>query len=236
MNRSLPILTLTAASLLAGCSDNDSNAIIPEPQEPEMATFEVTVINLTAAQPMSPVAAYLHNGTASGWRFGQAASVELEQLAEAGDGSGWLSRATDNGAFATASGDGILMPGASQTLSLTLETGNTLMLTSATMLVNTNDAFAGINGWDLTDLAVGDSMTVTLPVYDAGTEANSELAATIPGPAGGGAGFDSSRDDVDFVARHPGVVGNQDGAADSALDGRHSFDAPVARLTVMRSQ
>ncbi|BDY03388.1 spondin domain-containing protein [Ferrimonas sp. YFM] len=234
MKRTLT-LGLMATALLVGChDDDDDNSTAPPP--PEMVSFEVTVTNLTAAQPMSPVAAYLHDGSVAGWQFGEAASEPLEVLAEGGDGTDWLAAATAAGAGITAAGEGILPPGMAQSLTLTLEAGQGMRLTSATMLVNTNDAFAGINGWDLSALAVGQSMTVNLPVYDAGTEANSELAATIPGPAGGGAGYDATRDDVDYVARHPGVVGNQDGFAESALDGRHKFDAPVARLTVMRTR
>lgn len=231
------LIGLTAL-MLAGCDDDDDNSPAPKPEPRATAEFTVTISNLTAAQPLSPLAAYLHDGSASGWSFGQAASVGLEQLAEAGDGSEWLAMAKSQGAYYSASGDGIVGPGASDSVTLTVYADqlSDIKLTGAGMLVNTNDAFAGINNLDLSGLAVGDSLTINLPVYDAGTEGNSELAATIPGPAGGGAGFDAMRDDVDYVARHPGVVGNQDGYGESALDGTHKFDAPVARLSVIRQQ
>ena len=102
------------------------------------------------------------------------------------------------------------------------------------MLVNTNDAFAGKGGIDLNALALGEQVTMNLPVYDAGTEGNNELAGTIPGPADGGEGFNAARDDVNVVSRHSGVVTNIDGYADSVLDESHRFDTPVARLTVRR--
>jgi len=70
--------------------------------------------------------------------------------------------------------------------------------------------------------------------YDAGTEANSETAATIPGPAAGGEGYNSTRDDRDTVGGHPGVISADDGLTGSALDASHRFDNPVARITITR--
>ena len=72
-------------------------------------------------------------------------------------------------------------------------------------------------------------------VYDAGTEANTEEAATLV-TAPGGEGFNAERDDVDFVAMHPGVVGNQDGLTNSALTGAHRFDNPAVKITVTRTE
>jgi len=69
------------------------------------------------------------------------------------------------------------------------------------MLVNTNDSFTGLNAWDLSKLAVGDSWSTNVGVYDAGTEINSELLGTIPGPADGGDGtdFNAMRCEVTWV-------------------------------------
>ena len=80
----------------------------------------------------------------------------------------------------------------------------------------------------------GRSHVYYLNGYDAGTEANDALAGTIPGSADGGTGFDAMRDDVDFVAMHPGTVGADDGYADSVLEGSHKFDGPAAKLTITR--
>jgi len=101
--------------------------------------------------------------------------------------------------------------------------------------VNTNDAITGINGASIADLQPGESMTWRAIAYDAGTEANTELAAHIPGPAGGGEGFNAARDDVaDRVAMHSGVVGQDDGNAASDLTGQHRFDNPVAEVRIER--
>ncbi|MCV6038334.1 spondin domain-containing protein, partial [Escherichia coli] len=79
-------------------------------------------------------------------------------------------------------------------------------LSLASMLVNTNDAFVGETGLSLKALAVGESYEMNMNVWDSGTELNDELAATIPGPAGGGEGFNSTRNDMnDAVAFHAGV-------------------------------
>jgi hypothetical protein len=74
-----------------------------------------------------------------------------------------------------------------------------------------------------------------LPVYDAGTEANDEEAANVPDPAAGGEGFNASRNDVDWVRIHPGVISSEDGLTGSALIGSHRFDNPVIKLTLTRT-
>ncbi|MBY6186213.1 spondin domain-containing protein [Marinobacter hydrocarbonoclasticus] len=233
MKYAMMLLGLSVPFVLTGCPDDDDDIVVTPPPV-AMATYQLTVTNLTAAQPMSPLAAYLHDGNVSGWQIGESASTGLEQLAESGDGTEWLMEAENAGSLANGSGNDILMPGMSQTLELTLESPDAVALSLATMLVNTNDAYTGIDGLDLAALMAGDSMMRTLPAYDAGTEGNTELAATIPGPAGGGAGFDATRDDVDFVARHPGVVSADDGARSSTLRAHHRFDGPVAKLVVTR--
>lgn len=51
----------------------------------------------------------------------------------------------------------------------------------AGMLVNTNNAFTGINAMELDDLKAGQIRVVYTYALDAGTEAKSELVGTIPG-------------------------------------------------------
>jgi hypothetical protein len=102
------------------------------------------------------------------------------------------------------------------------------------MLVNTNDAFTGVNGISIGGLFPGESMTVYALVYDAGTELNSETAASIPGPAGGGEGFNAGRADRNFVAMHSGVVTVDDGLLTSTLNESHRFLTPVAKITIAR--
>ena len=200
------------------------------------ASFEVRIVNQTLGQPFSPIAALAHDANTGAFSVGQPASAGLELLAEAGDNSQFLA---DSGAASMVSGTAPVGPGGSDTLTLELN-GNdvgAMQLTVMTMLVNTNDAITGINGANLGSMAVGDSVTYSTIAYDAGTEANSERAETIPGPAGGGEGINAARDDIrDQVTMHGGVVTIDDGLDSSGLLQLHRFDNPVARITVTRTQ
>ena len=89
---------------------------------------------------------------------------------------------------------------------------------------------------DVSGLAIGDNISMMTVSYDSGTEANSEAMGSIPGPADGGEGYNSSRDDVDYVALHPGIVSMDDGLTTSVLSAEHKFDNPVMKITIRRTQ
>lgn len=228
------ILSLTL--LLGACSDDDDDEemmVEPDPTPmPVNVSYEVSVTNLTYGQPMSPIGVALHS-EGQLWMVGESASAELEQMAEGGDNSALLALSVVN---ASTSGDAPFGPGATQTVTVTIEDTTDSKLSLVSMLVNTNDAFTGLTAMDLSSLAVDSPQTWTLGVYDAGTEANSELAGTIPGPADGGTGYDAERDDVDFVAKHSGVVTMDDGLSTSVLTQAHRFDNPAIKLTITRKQ
>ena len=200
--------------------------------EPVAATFEVAIANTTHAQPLSPPAVLLHNATVVAWQVGSPASEGLEVLAESGDPADLIDQST---VVDSAVGSTNIAPGDSVTLTVEGEL-NDLFLTVAAMLVNTNDAYTGTAGWYVGMLEIGQSEQFLAPVYDAGTEANTESAATVPGPAAGGEGFNAARDDVNFVAHHPGVVTLADGLPSSALEGIHRFDNGAMLVTVTRTQ
>ncbi len=230
LNKKASVITATimAASLLSACGSSSD-----DDDEVSMMSYDITVTNLSSNQPLSPIAAKLHGSSFSAWQVGTMASLALEELAEGGDNTSLLALSD---AYSSVSGAGAIGPGSSETV--TIESGeySDINLTLVSMLVNTNDAFTGKTKLDLSDLAVGDMQTHYLPVYDAGTEGNSELANTIPGPADGGEGFNMARDDVDYVARHPGVVGVDHGYSESVLNSTHGFDSPVALFTITRTQ
>jgi len=58
-----------------------------------MAAFDVTVANLTNAQPLSPIAVIAHRDGYSAFAVGSPSSVGLEQMAEGGDNSALLAEA-----------------------------------------------------------------------------------------------------------------------------------------------
>lgn len=216
---------LALAGVLTGCGSSSDST-------PAVQTYEVTVSNLTHNQPLSPLAVLLHSKQTHLWSIGSAASVALEDLAEGGSNAALLALQND-GLEGSASGQGLIMPGTNETVTLSIS-GNVsdAYLSLATMLVNTNDGFSGVTGFEVSDLSVGASRALTLSVYDAGTESNNELVNTIPGQMG--EGFNAERLDSNKVSRHPGVVGNDDGYADSVLTSSHKFDNPAVSLTITR--
>lgn len=233
---------LAAPLLLAACGGSSSNSNntppVPAPTTPEVPTmiFEISATNLTVAQPLSPLAAFIHGSSQRIFAVGEPASAELEDLAEGGDNSSLLA-AVD--ALVSAGGEGALPPGGSTTLTLEIqiEDSSDLSFSAVTMLVNTNDAFTAVNAADVSTLAVGESIRLRTPSYDAGTEANTESAESIPGPAGGGVGFSAERDDIaDQVTMHGGAITVDDGLTGSALGQQHRWDNPVAAFTITRTQ
>ena len=236
-------LVMSSALLLFACS-SDSNPPPappppPPPPPPAMATFDVTVANLTNAQPLSPTAVIAHQDGYVLFSVGAAVTVGFEEMAEGGDNTALLAEAdADAMVMVTGSGAAAIGPAGSETVTVTVLESELpgLRISVGTMLVNTNDAFTGLNAMSVESMAVGDVITVLGVAYDAGTEADTESAATIPGPAGGGEGFNAARDDQgDRVSMHSGVVSQDDGFATSDLSEQYRFDNPVVQISIERT-
>ncbi|MBW0147131.1 spondin domain-containing protein [Marinobacter arenosus] len=238
--RTHTVLLLPLVMLVAGCgsSDDDGNSLVSA----RSFQYQVTITNLSAGQPFSPAAVVIHRAEWQAFTLGDGASVALERLAESGDNNAFLSEAdTDNGVLATETGTGPIAPGATTELSISASATSDegLRLTWMSMPVNTNDGLAGISSIDLSDLSTGDSRVYSAITYDAGTEANSESADTVPGPAASGLaeGFNPARDDVrDEVYIHAGVVTQDDGLDTSTLEGIQRWENPIARVRIERLQ
>ncbi|MEE9303829.1 MAG: spondin domain-containing protein [Thiotrichaceae bacterium] len=218
---------LLSTAFLSGCHSDD-----------ETRSFDISVRNVTANQPLSPIGVVLHKTGYHAWIDGQAASVSLEHLAEGGDNSALITdaNAIDTTLQAT-SGAQPVGPGGSTQFQLSINNETDIRLTLFSMLVNTNDAYTGINAAKLSDLTVGQSLSLSLPAWDSGTEANSEAQGTMPGPADGGEGFNANRDDfLDLVGIHRGVLSSDDGLASSILNQSHRFDNPVMQVRITRTQ
>lgn len=236
---------LSASVALTGCfgDDDDDNGNTAAPGETPMVStyeYEITLLNATAGQPFSPIALLVHNDDYQTFTVGSAASTELEYLAEAGSNAELLTAVESNAnVYSSQSGAGIVAPGASETLTISIEENqfSSAQLTLLTMMVNTNDAVVAVQGVELAGLNLGESLHLKPGVYDSGTEANSESGASIPGPAAGGEGFNSARDDLaDQVTQHPGVLTSDDGLPTSALSEVHRWDNPSAMIQIERTQ
>jgi Spondin_N len=224
---SILIFLFATGSFLGGCGNgshdnNDSQAI--------QKTFRVTVVNLTANQPFSPAAVVLHGKDYTPWVLGQAASTDIDALAEGGSPDAFITSAgTDPNVMDTVSGTAPIGMGAMDMFELTAGRDTDIYLSLASMLVNTNDAFVGIHSVNLETLAVGDSRVLFANALDTGTEANSEALSSIPGPAANGEGFNAARDDQDIITVHPGVITADDGLLTSILDETHRWDNPALK-------
>ncbi|MGH3093654.1 MAG: spondin domain-containing protein [Gaiellaceae bacterium] len=96
-------------------------------------------------------------------------------------------------------------------------------LTIVSMLVNTNDAFTGLDSVQVR----GKRSQLSRNAYDAGSERNNELKAFIPGPCCGNAFV---RDpEAALIGPHQGITGVGD--LDPAVYG---WKGPVAQITIER--
>lgn len=208
--------------------------------------LEVKFTNLTQGIYYTPILISAHNDTMSVFSSGTAATPELQMMAEGGDISGLvglLDAASANNVTNPAAG--LLNPGASTTAMLSTDDGNNY-LSIVTMLLPTNDGFAGVSGWKIPSEA--GTYTFNVNAYDAGTEANNELvigmAGGAPGTIGipaapgmdagtGGTGV-TTEETNKTVHIHRGSLGDDDLAGGkSDLDNTvHRWLNPVARVTV----
>ncbi|NRA83341.1 MAG: hypothetical protein HRU22_06080, partial [Gammaproteobacteria bacterium] len=111
-------LALLATISVASCSDSDyvKEEMKPQPKPKPEYSYKVTLTNITNNQPMSPLAFALHMADYNPWQIGSAASDGLEMLAERGATADFLA---DPLIVKNGSGDGIIMPGMSQSITLT---------------------------------------------------------------------------------------------------------------------
>lgn len=192
-------------------------------------TYEVTITNITKAQVFSPPVLVTHNRRVALFEVGAPALDELALVAEDGNGGPLADLAsTLPDVFEAQSTSAPLPPGASAVYEIS---GNARsVLSSVSMLVNTNDAFFGLNSRALPKRR-GGTRSYTVPAYDAGSEGNNENCAFIPGPAcPAGSGNARSVDDAEgFVYISNGIHGIGD-LGPAAYDWRN----PVARITIKR--
>jgi len=171
---------------------HEIDSVIIPPSNPGTA-YEVTVVNASKRQVLSPPLVVTHSRGLRLFNVGGQASDGLKTLAEDGD-AGPLAEAIEfnEAVFQVARFDQPIMPGQSRTIEVRADTGFT-QISVAGMLVVTNDAFFAaqtevptpLNSAFKNGRESGSETTVHAVAYDAGTEFNSELCAHIPaGPCG----------------------------------------------------
>jgi hypothetical protein len=193
----------------------------------DSAFFEVTVTNATAAQSFTPILVATHAVESVLFRLGEPASAELAVLAEGGDTAPLAAALARSGqVLDVQSSNGLLAPGQSSTIRVATR-GRFDRVSVAAMLIPTNDSFLALNG--MQGPGGGDSMTVLVPAYDAGSEPNDNRCASIPGPVCGGEGTSPNAGGEGFVHISRGIHGNGD--LDPAI---YDWRNPVARITVRR--
>lgn len=196
------------------------------------ADYEVTITNLTRGQTFTPILVASHQAAVKLFTLGQPASAELAILAEEGDTGPLTALLLANPEVReVANSGGLLAPG--QSVTVTVSTGAGFDHVSvAAMLIPTNDGFFAINGVE--GPAGSGTLTLVSPAYDAGSEVNDELCASIPGPnfaecGGPGGGGAPVGAEEGYVHIHAGIHGIGDMSA-SDRDWRN----PVAQVTVRR--
>lgn len=244
-------LIASAFLLLAGCSSsNDQNAdtttTTTDSQDtddesttvpPIAQRFEVQLTNLTNGQSFSEALLVMHPASEKLWEIGQAASNELEELAESGSNDGMSNLAIGN-SFTVAAGDSLLSPGGTQTLTISNTDAANTSLTIMTRMKHTNDGFTGVNAIDLSALnTFGQSISFDRWALDAGTQKNLEsvnlgsldpVRPSSPNDIGGS--------EFNHVSVHPGVLTEISPLSDntSQLNQLRKFDNPVIRIRITR--
>lgn len=195
--------------------------------------YEITVTNLTKAQIFSPVAALIHEPSIRLFTLGEPAIAPLKELAEEGSTAGLSAAVNSTPICSVDTASGPTMPGQTSTVTVSINNPQCSLLTVASMLITTNDAFLSS-----TTRVVKRSRyrggyravrnrTMTARAYDSGTEANTESCAHIPGPPCGNAGVEVTDGAEGYVYTHSGIHGIGDLAATT-----YDWNNPVAKITV----
>ncbi len=200
------------------------------------ATFKVEIENLSQrGQPFTPALLAVHSAAADLFEVGEPASAELQQIAENGNLPPMIELLEGSAAVsAVVVGSGPVLP--RQTHVLMVRGDDDSYLSFVSMLICTNDGFAGIDSLAFADIE--GSVTLDVNAYDAGTEVNTQDFADIVPPCQGLVGVSSpdegtgaSNPDLaedGVIAMHAGVFGGND------LTASHMWTGPIARATITR--
>jgi hypothetical protein len=190
------------------------------------ARYEVTITNITRGQVITPPVLISHKGSFELFSLGDPTIPQLATLAETGDPTDLLDYlATRSDVYDVTAADGPVLYGESVVLKIRVR-GHARYLSAAGMLASTNDAFFGVRQVRVPSYGM---RRITAEAYDAGSEANSELCSTIPGPPCEPPNNRDTEQAEGFVHVHSGIhgIGDLDPAV---LDWRN----PVVEIKIRR--
>ncbi len=191
-------------------------------------SYEVTITNLTRGQIFSPPIVISHDRNFHLFTLGAPAGPQLYPLAEDGDTALLIDHIGDLASvFDYAVAEGAVEPGKSITLEIDTR-GGFKFLSAAGMLVTTNDAFFAVRN---VRVPAWGHAAVDAQAYDAGSEANSEDCAFIPGPPCGNGGIRDTVDAEGYVHIHAGIHGGA-----NLTPAEHDWRNPVAEITIRPKQ
>jgi hypothetical protein len=194
--------------------------------------YQVTITNLTNAISFTPILVASHKKGVSIFELGSSASMDLIEIAEAGDTSSLATTLANNPDVADVQkSEGLLGPGDYVTVDVS-STDGARYISVVSMMLPTNDGFVSVNS---VKAPRHGAATYFSPGYDAGTETNDEDCDYIPGPTceevGEGAGPSPEDDGEGYVHIHRGIhgIGNLDA---DVYDWRN----PVAKISITRKK
>jgi len=239
--RSTRIVAISLALLLLSTSVSYA--------DPSVATYEVTITNLTSGQPLTPPVVATHRRPLHVFEVGAAASFGVKEIAENGNNAPLLAAlgGEEHVSEVVQAGMGPLVPATapggatfpdSVTFTITADRG-AKYLSFVSMLICTNDGFTGVDSLRLPQ-EVGDSVTVVTAGYDAGTEINTEDFVDIVLPCQGLIGISSGEAGAGtsnpalaeggVIVHHPNIQGGSD-----LLPAVHGWIDPVAEVVITRT-
>lgn len=188
--------------------------------------YSVTFTNTSRGQLITPPVILSHTDAFRLFTIGSPAGEELAALAEDGESSALLGfLATQPEVLDVAVATSPLPPGESLTLEISVQ-GRNRRITAVGMLATTNDTFFALRG---AKAPRHGSATVQAVAYDAGTEANNESCAVIPGPPCGHPNVRATDGAEGFVHVSAGIHGTAD--LDPSV---HDWRNPVVEITLRK--
>src|SRR5687768_3945655 len=205
------------------------------------ATFRITLTNISTAQPLSPPILATHSAGTTLINVGGTASENLRKLAEEGQNQDlvveWRANADVHDVVAgelpirRIGGDGPV--GSNTTYVFTIRAGAGDVLTIASMLGCTNDAFTGAISLPLPN--GNEPVFIRSQIWDAGTELNTETSLDLPDSCGAQLGAERfAEDGSGHEATNEPIMNHRGLHLQGDLTEVSAWNSPVMELKIER--